>query len=226
MGLINLKIMSRSETGKNANRRARAGGTIPAVLYGKERPSELISLDAHNFNVVMTHLGGRTALFNLEQEGRDDEITALLREVQRNPVDDRVLHVDLMEIPRGVPVTVPVQIHVIGECPAVKTNEATVAQSLDFIEISVRPRDLPEVLEIDISELELHDKVFARDVTLPAGELVTDPDQLVLNIKPQTIFEEPVEEEEGEEGAEGTEEGAEASADSEGGGDGEDKKGD
>ncbi len=213
MGLINLEIQSRSETGKNANRRMRAAGRIPAVLYGKGRESELLSLDGHAFGVILNHLGGRTALFNLEQEGRDEEVTALLREIQRNPVTDQILHVDLMEIPRGVPVTVPVQIQIVGECKAVKNGEATVAQTLDFLEIAVRPRDLPEYLEVDISELELHDKVFARDVNLPVGELVTDPDLLVLNIKAQTIFEEEVPEgEEGEEGTEGAEgaEGEEA----------------
>lgn len=223
MGLINLEIQSRSETGKNANRRMRAAGRIPAVLYGKGRESELMSLDGHAFGVILTHLGGRTALFNLEQEGRDEEITALLREIQRNPITDQILHVDLMEIPRGVPVTVPVQIQITGECKAVKNGEATVAQTLDFLEIAVRPRDLPDHLEVDISELELNDKIFARDVNLPVGELVTDPDLLVLNIKAQTIFEEETPEgEEGEEGAEGAE-GAEGEEAAEGADD-DDKK--
>ncbi len=218
MGLVNLEIKARTTTGKNANRRARAAGQIPAVLYGRERPSEMVNLDAHNFDVVMDHLGGRTALFSIVQEGRDEEITAMLREVQRSPVTDQVLHVDLMEIPRGVPVTLPVQIQVVGECNAVKNGEATVATSLDAIEISVRPRDLPDHLEIDISELELHDKIFAKDVVLPVGELVTDGELLVLNIKAQTIFEEVVEEVEaveGEEGEEG-EDGAKDDATSEG----------
>jgi len=132
-----------------------------------------------------------------------------------------VLHVDLMEIPRGEPVTLPIQIQVIGECPAVKNGEATVSLSLDMIEISVRPRDLPEFFEVDISELELHDKVFARDVKLEVGELVTDPDQLILNIKPQVVFVEEVEEAEGVEGAEDGE-GASDQAE----GDGEAKDGD
>jgi len=205
MGLVSLNVEPRTAMGKNANRRTRAAGRIPAVLYGKGRESEMVSIDAHNFEVVMVHLSGRTALFSIEQDGNDEEVTALLREVQRNPVTDEVLHVDLMEIPRGVPVTVPVQIEVTGECKQVKNGEATVTQTLDSVEISVRPRDMPEFLAIDISEFEIHDKVFARDLVLPAGELVTDPDLLVLNIKPQVIFEEIEEVAEGEEGVEGAE---------------------
>ncbi|MBU2502773.1 50S ribosomal protein L25 [bacterium] len=194
MGLVNLDIFPRSTKGKNANRRNRAAGRIPAVLYGRDRETSNVELDAHKFSVALTHLHGRTALFALNQEGSTDEITALLREVQRNPVTDMILHVDLMEIPRGVPVTVPVQIVVTGECKAVKNSEASVAHSLDMVEISVRPRDLPEYIEVDISDLEINDKIHAGDLKLPAGELVTDPDQLILNIKAVAVFVEETEE--------------------------------
>jgi large subunit ribosomal protein L25 len=208
MGLVNLNIHPRSSTGKNANRRTRAAGRIPAVVYGRDRATDLVELDTHDFTVALNHLGGRAAIFSLEQEGVEEEHIALMREVQRNPVTDEVLHVDLMEIPRGVPVTVAVSVEVIGEPAAVKTGEGSVALSLDAIEISCRPSELPEYLEVDISDLELNDKIFVRDVATPVGEIVTDEDMLVLNIKPATIFieeEEEVEGEEGEEGAEGAE---------------------
>ena len=208
MGLVNLEIKPRSTFGKNANRRNRADGQIPAVLYGKDRKTESVELDAHSFNVALMHLGGRTAIFSLN--GDEDDI-ALLREVQRNPVTDEILHVDLMSIPRGVPVTVAVSLEVVGECPPVKNGDASVAVSLDKLEISVRPRDLPEAIEIDITDLEINDKIFAKDVKLPAGEIVTDPELLVLNIKPSTLALEPLEAEgeEGEEGEEGAEGGTE-----------------
>ena len=184
MGLVNLEITPRSTFGKNANRRTRAAGRIPAVVYGQDRETESVELDAHSFGVALLHLAGHTALFSLNG---DEENIALLREIQRNPVTDMILHVDLLSIPRGVPVTVAVALAVVGECPAVKNGEASVATSLDKIEISVRPRDLPEVIEIDISELGIHDKIYARDIKLPAGEIVTDPDLLVLNIKPSAL---------------------------------------
>lgn len=212
MGLVNLEIKPRSTFGKNANRRNRASGQIPAVLYGKDRETENVELETHSFRVALMRLAGRTAIFSLNG---DEENIALLREVQRNPVTDEILHVDLMTIPRGVPVTVPVALEVIGDCAVVKSGEASVAMSLNSIDISVRPRDLPEVLEIDISEMEINDKVFVKDIKLPAGEVVTDLDLLVLNIKPPVMIVEEVEEEleEGEEGAEGAEgEGEDADA--------------
>jgi len=215
MGLVNLTIHARSTTGKNENRRSRAAGRLPAILYGKGRPTENIELDSHELGVALLHLGGHSAIFSLEQEGRKDECIALLREVQKNPVTDEVLHVDLMEIPRGEPVTVPVAVEVVGTNQAVKSGEGSVVTSLNAIELSCRPSQLPECIEIDISELGLNDKVFVKDLEAPVGEFVTDPEALVLNIMPATVFIEEEEVEEGEEGAEGAEEdeGAEARAD-------------
>ena len=211
MGLVNLEIYPRSTTGKNENRRLRAAGRVPAVLYGKGRETEMIELDAHHFGVVLGHLGGSSAIFSLTRRGHRGSI-ALLREVQQNPVTDEILHVDLLEIPRGVPVTVDLAVHVIGTCQAVKMGEGSVALNMSSIELSCLPQDLPEYIEMDISELELNDKIFVKDLKAPVGEIVSDPEALVLNIKPAAVFveeeEEAVEGEEGE-GEEGEGETAE-----------------
>jgi len=223
MGLVNLNVFPRSTTGKNANRRSRAAGRVPAVLYGRDRETGAVELDSHEFNVALQRLAGRSAIFSLEQEGVSDECIALLREVQKNPVTDEVLHVDLMEIPRGQDVTVAVQVEVIGTNATIKNGEGSVALSMAMVDLSCRPSQLPECIEIDISEMELNDKVFVKDLNVSVGEIVSDPEALILNIKPATIFieeeeEEEVEGEEGVEGAEGEEgEGGE-------GGEGDDAK--
>ncbi|MFT5315981.1 MAG: large subunit ribosomal protein L25 [Candidatus Krumholzibacteriia bacterium] len=223
MGLVNLKVFPRATTGKNANRRSRAAGRVPAVVYGNDRTAENLELDAHDFRVAMVHLAGRSAIFSLLQDGVDEEHIALLREVQQNPVTDQILHVDLYEIPRGQNVTVAVQVSVIGSSATVKSGEGSVALSLDSIEISCRPSELPEVIEVDITDMELNDKIFVKDVVFPVGEVITDPEMLVLNIKPASILVEPeVVEEEGVEGAEGDE----AAAEGEEGSDAGDKSGD
>lgn len=208
MGLISLEVKPRSTFGKNANRRTRAAGHIPAVLYGKDKETESVELNAHSFGVALMHLAGHTAIFSING---DEENIVLLREVQRNPVTDQILHVDLLSIPRGVPVTVGVSLQVVGECPVVKSGEASVAMSLDKLEISVRPRDLPEFLPIDISELGLNDKIFAKDIVLEAGEVISDPEALILNIKPASLIVDL----DAEEGAEDEEESAEEKKDEE-----------
>jgi len=99
-----------------------------------------------------------------------------------------------------------VTVQVVGDNAVTKSGEAAVAMSLQAVEISCLPRELPEYITIDISELELNDKVFVRDIVAPVGEVVSDPEMLVLNIKPQVMeLEEEEEDVEGEEGAEGEE---------------------
>lgn len=216
MGLISLDVFKRTTTGKNANRRSRAAGRIPAVVYGHDRTSENIELDQHQFVKIMKKLGGSAAIFQMRQDGQagQDDPIALLKEVQANPVNDDILHVDLMEIPRGVPVTAPVAVHVVGTNQTVKSGQGLVAVSLTEVEISCRPSQLPDFLEVDISELALNDKLFVRDLTTPVGEIVSDPDALVLNIKAPiaSLSDEPAEGDEGDEGAEaaGAEDGDKA----------------
>ncbi len=211
MSLVNLNIHARTTVGKNENRRTRAAGRVPAVLYGKGRPTASIELEGHAFEVALKHLGGRSAIFQLHQAGMGEGHIALLREVQRHPITDRILHVDLMEIPEGQPVTVAVRVHVAGTCAAVKSGEGSVALAHDAVEISCLPRDLPEFVEIDISDMNLNDKVFAGDLKVPGGEVVSDPEMLVLSIKAASLFvEEAPAAAEGAEGAEPAEKAADA----------------
>lgn len=216
MGLISLDVFKRTTTGKNANRRTRAAGRIPAIVYGHDRENEILELDTNQFTRILSKLSGSSAIFQMRQDGEvgEDDPIALLKEIQSNPVNDDILHVDLMEIPRGVDVTAPVSLVVVGMNQTVKSGEGSVAQSLNEVEISCRPSQLPDSIEVDISELELNDKIFVKDLVAPVGEIVSDPEALVLNIKPPMaiVEEEPAE---GEEGVEG-EEGAEAAASEDG----------
>lgn len=202
MSLVNLNIHPRTTVGKNENRRTRAAGRVPAVLYGKGRPTATIELEGHAFEVALKHLGGRSAIFQLHQAGMEEGHIALLREVQRHPISDMILHVDLLEIPQGQPVNVDVHVHVTGACAAVKAGDGSVALAHTSVEVSCLPRELPEFVELDISELNLNDKVFARDLKVQGGEIVSDPDLLILSIKPASLLaEEPAAGAEGAEGA-------------------------
>jgi large subunit ribosomal protein L25 len=188
MGLLDLRIYPRQSAGKNANRRTRAAGRIPGVIYGAGRPTGMIEVDEREFERALTQAGGDTAIFALQQERAGEQAIALLRQVQRHPVSDQILHLDLYEIPRNVPVVAAVRIEVTGESPAIKHNQANLSHNLDTVEIRCLPRDLPEFITVDISELKVNDKVYVRDLQTPAGEIVTDPEHLVLQLRPPAIF--------------------------------------
>ncbi len=221
MGLVKLTINPRSTTGKNANRRLRASGHIPAVLYGDGKETAMMMIDSDEFSKIMANQSRHSVIFVLSQEGTKEQPIALMREMQTNPVTDEILHVDLMEIPRGKPISVNIGIRVEGESAAVKRGDGSLSQIMDSIELMCLPHELPEYVTLDITGLEVNDKVYVKDLQVSIGDVVSDSDSLVLMVKPPVIFVEEVEEvaegEEGEaEGAEGEEgetEGAEGEGD-------------
>jgi len=209
MGLVNLNVFPRTTQGKNENRRTRAAGRIPAVLYGRDRESAKVEVDAHEFWVIHTKTGGRSVIFNLQGEGFDADSIALLREVQQHPVSDEILHVDLFEIPRGVPVEVEVPVVLEGEPELVRLNEADLIQTLYQVTVSCRPRQVPDRLTLDVSPLGMNESLYVKDLAIESGEIVTDDEIQVCVVKPASIFLEEEEEEaegelaEGEEAPEG-----------------------
>ncbi len=221
MGLVKLTINPRSTTGKNANRRLRASGHIPAVLYGDGKETAMMMIDSDEFSKIMANQSRHSVIFVLSQEGTKEQPIALMREMQVNPVTDEILHVDLMEIPRGKPISVNIGIRVEGESAAVKRGDGSLSQIMDSIELTCLPHELPEYVTLDITGLEVNDKVYVKDLQVSIGDVVSDAESLVLMVKPPVIFVEEVEEvaegEEGEaEGAEGEEgetEGAEGEGD-------------
>ncbi len=204
MALVELNVYPRHTTGKNANRRTRMAGRIPAVLYGQGKDSVTIEVDSAEITKAMAAVYGSSVIFSLNQESADDDSIALLREIQRHPVKDTILHIDLFEIPRGVHIVAPVRIEVEGESLAVKRGDANVAQILDSIEVRCLPRELPDVVKVDVTGLELGDRLYVKDLEISAGEIINDAEALVLLLKAPTIY---VEEEEVAEGevAEGEE---------------------
>lgn len=217
MGLVKLNVYPRSTKGKNENRRTRAAGHTPAVLYGNDREATSVQVDTVEFTHIMKKSGGRSVIFDLNVEGESENPIALMREVQAHPVTDEVFHVDLYEIPRGVPVEVPVAVVPVGEPQAVKFGDGEVNHLVYSVTLSCLPRELPDSIEVDISELEINDSVYARDLKPSVGTIVDDGETQILVVKPATVFAID-EDEEGVEGAEDAEgeaapEGEESSED-------------
>jgi large subunit ribosomal protein L25 len=204
MGLVKINFYPRTTSGKNENRRTRAAGHIPAIIYGKEREATKVQLDTVQFTRVLQKTGGRSVIFDLDLEGESENPLALMRELQQHPVTDEIRHVDLFEIPRGVPVTVEVALELQGEPQCVKFGEGEIIQTALTVELSCLPRELPESITVDVSELEMSDKLFVKDLEVPIGEVITDEETQILVVKAATIFAEEEEEEgeavEGEEG--------------------------
>jgi large subunit ribosomal protein L25 len=225
MRLVDLRVYPRDNKGKNACRKRRSAGWIPGVLYGSGKQTTPIEISSAEFGKVLAASGGRKVMFSLKHLQESAEAIALLREMQRHPVSDQILHVDLFEIPQDQPITVPLPVQVSGESLAVKRGDATVAVVLDEVEVSCLPREMPDHVTVDISGLSVHDKVYVRDLTSQAGRIVSDPEDLVLHLRAPVLFvEEEAEAEEAPAEGEGAAAGEAKPGPSEGKGAGEDQR--
>ena len=219
MEAIPLKANLRTETGAGPARRLRAGGGVPAVLYGRGLDTVVLAVDAHELATRLAHRQAEGAIVTLDIEGADtDEAHALVRELQRHPVSRQPLAVDFLRISLTERITVPVPIRLAGH--AVGVDEGGVLDHILWqVDVSVLPLEVPEALEVDVSGLNIGQSVRVTDIPVPEGvEILNDHDATVATVVAPSKIEEPVEEvpeeiepEEGEEVEEGAEaaEGAE-----------------
>jgi large subunit ribosomal protein L25 len=203
MGLIKMTVYPRATTGKNENRRTRAVGRTPAVIYGDKREQSLnVELDTVEFSRAMSAFSGSNPLFNMTMDGSDDSFVTVLREIQTHPVTDEIFHCDLFAIPLGKPLVMEVALDIHGENRLVRAGDAVLDVVRRSVEIECLPREVPDTFDIDFSELEIGDKISVADITLESGTMITDEEEIILKVNLNT-YEEEVVEEEDEEGEEG-----------------------
>ncbi|MDP9110242.1 MAG: 50S ribosomal protein L25 [Candidatus Eremiobacteraeota bacterium] len=179
---LKLSIEAREGTGTTSARRLRAAGKVPAVLYGHGTDPRHVALDARAFEDVLHH-GGRTSLITLTT-GKKAE-TALLRELQRHPVSRKIEHADLQLVSANESVHSRLPVVTVGTPIGVRELGGVMDVISHELEIEGPANKLPDNLEIDVTELGLHDHVVASQVKLPDGfKMITPPDTLVVAIEP------------------------------------------
>jgi len=204
---LTLDAELRTEFGKGASRRARAAGTIPAVLYGHGADPVHVLLPGHKTMLALKHAN---ALLTIVVD--KDEKLAIAKDVQRDPVRQIIEHVDLLVVRKGEKLTVDVPIHLVGD-----SISGTIAMlEHNTLSILAEATHLPERIEISVEGLDDGARILAGDVALPEGsELATDADATVvaITIPRQAAIEEEAAEEPEVEGAEVAESDAEGEAD-------------
>src|SRR5215216_1901357 len=207
---VDLQAKEREERGKNAARRLRASGMIPAVLYGDgDGRSTALAVPDKVVDYTLHHLGDN-ALYDIDLGS--GAATARIVDVQRDPVSGRLIHVDFAPVDMLERIEVTVPLHVVGEAPG--TEEGGVLQQVAYeVRIESLPGDIPQELTLDVSTLGMGENLTLADVSLPEGvTLISDPEEVAATVTvPTEITEEDleaagvVEEEPEEEAAEGEE---------------------
>ena len=175
-----LKAERREATGKGAARRLRAAGRVPAVLYGHGEEPETLSVSALDLLHLFHASHGATMLVDLEIDGTVH--LAIPREVQRDHIHSRFVHVDFLAVNRDERVRLTVEVHQTGEAPGVKAG-GVVEHHLREVEVECLPNDVPEDVVADIGALEIGDMLRVGDITPPNGvTILTDPEAPVISI--------------------------------------------
>ena len=203
-----LDILERSETRSKGAKAVRREGLIPGILYYSGEPNVNIAIEK---SVLFQAMQSGQRIFEIKQDG-DNQYT-MIKEIQYHPVTDEVIHVDLMRVRRSEKMTISVPLVLMGEPIGVKEG-GVLSQSLNQIEISCFPTDVPENIELDIEDLELNAARSVADLKIENEdiEIVSDLTLNIVSITPPAAEEETVVEEElDEEGLEGEEDGKEES---------------
>lgn len=195
---LTIKCETRDVFGKNASRRLRREGKVPAVLYGGNQPSTHLTLQKKDVFGILRSEAGENTIFKatIDKDSKD----AMIKELQFDPVTDEIIHIDLIQIAMDKVVRVSIPVIVTGESVGVKTEGGFVDLITREVEVECLPGDIPESIEVDISELHLHQSLKIEEMVFPEGvETLTDPQTLVVLIEAPTKEEEIVPEEEEEE---------------------------
>ncbi len=193
MNQVSLKARQRTDTGKQVAKTLRRDGSLPAVVYGSGEPPTPLTLDYREFEGFLRKTRGESVVINLEIEGMDDK-KALLRDLQRDYLRNQLLHADFQQIRMSDQITTEVSLVMIGEPVGVTRDGGVLDQSLRVIEISCVASEIPEHLEVDISNLSMGETIHISDLSFDNVEIVTDGEVAVVSVL-TPMAEEPEEEE-------------------------------
>jgi large subunit ribosomal protein L25 len=184
MATANLNAKPRDGKGKSDNHKLRATGLVPAVVYGHGEATRSVALDAHELELLFSKVHVENTVIDLKIEGEKAPVKALVREVQKHPARGNVLHVDFYQIHAGEMVQVQVPIHFVGSSIGVR-NGGMLQHTMDEINIRVSADNIPNRIDVDVSELTIGDSVHVRDLKVPAGaEVLENEDRSVCSVIP------------------------------------------
>ena len=174
----------REDSGKGASRRLRREGKVPAIIYGAGRPPRALVFDHNKVIKQLENESFYSSVLNVKVGEKSQ--AAIVKDLQRHPSLPRVMHIDLQRIVEDEVIRMNVPIHLIGGDIAigVKDGGGKVSHMRTDVEVVCLPKDLPEYLELDISELELDGLMYLTDIPLPEGVEIPELAQEIEQVQP------------------------------------------
>jgi len=186
-----LALLTRPKTGTTGSNASRREGKVPGILYGHGSTALAVEVDAHAFDQLL-HAGGRNHLLEITIDGKNKD-TALVREVQRDPITRRVLHADFQRVSATEEISASLPLVTVGSAEGVRQFGGVMDVIVREIDVLAPANALPESVEADVTHLGLHGHLTAGDLKLPKGvKLDMDPETILVTIEPSRVEAEAV----------------------------------
>ena len=194
MASATLSAEMRTDGGKGVARKLRAAGRVPGVVYGHGREPQSLSLVARDLDKLLSSIAAGSTVIELTLAKATTK--TLIREIQRHPFKKQILHVDFMELVAGEKVIVDIPLVFVGIPEGVRLSGALLEQIVHSIEVNVDPSNIPNHIDVDVTNLAMGHSLHVRDLKLPEGlEVLTDEDTTICAvIAPRAVVEEKPEE--------------------------------
>ena len=190
-----MKAQPRAAIGRGAVKRLRAEGLVPAVVYGARQQPVSLAINLKDLEKVLHHGSSENVLVDLqvEENGQTTNRLTLIQEVQHHPVEDTVLHVDFHEVSATEKLRTAVPVHAVGEPAGVKTGGGVLEFVMRELRVECLPKDLPDVIEVNVEALEIGQGIHISQISPPAGvTLLDDKGQAVFIVAAPAVEEEVV----------------------------------
>src|SRR5215471_2897754 len=179
---IVVSAKTRADRGKNAARRLRRGGLVPGVVYGGKGENVAVAVDPKALHRVLRSEAGRNSILKLDIANAGST-NAILKSWQVDPIKEKFLHADFYRIAMDVAIRVTVPIHVTGEARGVKVDAGILELIIREIEVECLPGDIPERIDVDVTDLGINDALRVSDIpAIPKVKVLEDADQVVVHV--------------------------------------------
>jgi large subunit ribosomal protein L25 len=184
MKSVSLTAFPRTLARRGGAKKLRASSRVPAVIYGRHNPPQNLEIDLKEFKDVVNKAASEILLLDLSVTGdAKPKRLALVQEIQHHVLSNKVLHIDLHEVAENEKVTVQIPVESVGEAVGVKTGGGTLEHVLFKLKVRGLPKDLPEVIHVDVSSLEIGKAIHIGEIKAPAGvEILGDKNIPVLSV--------------------------------------------
>ncbi len=195
---VKLSAQTRPHAGRSAVKKLKAQGVVPAVIYGGKDKPQTLQVSSREINTLLSRAVGENILVDLEinDAGKTVNRLALIQEIQHAPLGGAILHVDFHAVAQNEMLHANIPVEAIGEAIGVRSYGGILEQNMRSIEVTCLPKDLPEIIRVDVSNLNIGDSIHIKQIALPEGVTATaDPDLTIFHVATPVVEEvKPVEE--------------------------------